>query len=389
MAVFECSVSQATSSPLSPPTACRRGLRRLASRSLPTASEAYVAAADPSGGSPDTLRVFNPATGVEIDSVAVGAAVGALPTAIAVHPSGDLVFVSNKNGNSVSVYNRVTRAVVSTVPTGGSLPTGIAYSPDGLRVYVANSGHQQHHHPRRQQRGSGCPARHSASRSAPLAIAINASGTTAYVSQLTTPASVTEVGGMRTLTVNRGGTGIGSVRSTPVGIDCGTSCQAQFALGTSIALSATSQSGSNFAGWSGANCGSNVTLNDSMTCTATFNSNTPPPSQQQPPQRWVLHRHRGVRQRHGARGAGAARVPRPLADDQCAWTRVCRVLLPQFAARCRADPRARWCSRGGARCAFRRSCGRSSIRWPRISLAAFCLMLGIGSANEVDSPPAA
>jgi YVTN family beta-propeller protein len=237
-----------------------------------------VAAADPSGGGSDTLRVFDPATGVEIDSDPVGA----MPTAIAVHPGGDLVLVSNKNGHSVSLYNRVTRAIVSTGLTGGSLPTGIAYSPDGLRVYVANSGSSNISilDGTSAAAVAGSPLGVAAG---PLAIAINASGTTAYVSQLNT-ARVTEVGGMRTLTVNRGGTGIGSVRSTPVGIDCGTSCQAQFVLNTSISLSATAQSGSTFVGWSGAGCGTNVTLNDSMTCTAIFNSDTPPPSQQQPPE---------------------------------------------------------------------------------------------------------
>ena len=56
-----------------------------------------------------------------------------------------------------------------------------------------------------------------------------------------------ELGGMRTLTVNRAGTGIGSVRSTPAGIDCGTSCQAQFVLGTNVSLTAIAESGSSFA----------------------------------------------------------------------------------------------------------------------------------------------
>jgi hypothetical protein len=88
---------------------------------------------------------------------------------------------------------------------------------------------------------------------------------------------------MCTLTVNRSGTGIGTVRSTPAGIDCGTSCQAQFVFGTMVTLSATAASGSSFIGWSGPGCGGgSVTLNSNtgITCTAQFNSNTPPPSQQ-------------------------------------------------------------------------------------------------------------
>jgi hypothetical protein len=41
------------------------------------------------------------------------------------------------------------------------------------------------------------------------------------------------------------------------------------------------QSGSAFAGWSGAGCSAFVQVNADMTCTATFNSTSPPPSQQQ------------------------------------------------------------------------------------------------------------
>ena len=66
-------------------------------------------------------------------------AVGDAATAIAVHPGGDLVFVTNKTADTVSVYDRGTQAVANTV-TVGAQPTGIAYSPDGARVYVANSG---------------------------------------------------------------------------------------------------------------------------------------------------------------------------------------------------------------------------------------------------------
>jgi YVTN family beta-propeller protein len=240
----------------------------------PDGTQAHVAAADPVGAD-DSLRAFDPASGALIDSDLVGD----LPTAVAVDPSGSLVFVSNRNGNSVSIYNRVTQAVVGSPITVGTAPTGIAISPDGARVYVANSGSSSVSvlDGTSGAAVSGSPLVVAAG---PLAIAMNASGTTAYVGQLNS-ARVTEVGGMRTLTVNRAGTGIGSVRSTPAGIDCGTSCQAQFVVGTVVSLSASAASGSSFAGWSGAGCGGSVTLNASTTCTAFFNSNSPPPSQQQ------------------------------------------------------------------------------------------------------------
>jgi hypothetical protein len=97
-------------------------------------------------------------------------------------------------------------------------------------------------------------------------------------------AVVVEIGGMRTLTIARGGSGIGTVRSDLPGIDCGTQCQAQYPLGTSVTLTALPGSNSLFSGWSGdAGCGSVVTLNSKLDCIATFTSNSPPPSQSSPP----------------------------------------------------------------------------------------------------------
>jgi List-Bact-rpt repeat protein len=77
-----------------------------------------------------------------------------------------------------------------------------------------------------------------------------------------------------TLTVNRAGSGAGSVTSSPTGINCGTACSASFLSGTSVTLTATASSGSIFAGWSGACSGTgscNVALNANTSVTATFN----------------------------------------------------------------------------------------------------------------------
>jgi hypothetical protein len=161
----------------------------------------------------------------------------------------------------------------------GTKPTGIAVTPDGARVYVVNQGDDTLSE-LDGATGLAIGTPFALGSGAPLAIAINPSGTAAYVTLLTTN-SVVELGGMRTLTVNRAGTGIGSVTSSPVGINCGTLCQAQFPVGSQVTLNATAESGSFFAGWTGLGCSSFVTLNDNMTCTATFNSSTPPPSQQQ------------------------------------------------------------------------------------------------------------
>ena len=87
---------------------------------------------------------------------------------------------------------------------------------------------------------------------------------------------VTFGGGTTTynLGVTKGGTGSGTVTSSPGGISCGTACSASFASGTSVTLTATPAAGSTFAGWSGACSGTAATCTVSMTAarsvTATF-----------------------------------------------------------------------------------------------------------------------
>jgi YVTN family beta-propeller protein len=243
----------------------------------PDGTLAYVAGANTASLGGDVLRVVTLATGNVSDFPA-----GAMPTGIAVSPNGMLIFVTNNGGNTVGIYNRGS-GFVGTSPVTFSSPTGIAFGPDGLQLYVAN-------------RGSGTVSVLDSSNGAgigtpitvsqgPVAIAINPQGTTGYVSHVTT-GTVVEIGGMRTLNVSLSGTGIGRVVSNPVGIDCGTACQAQFALNTSVTLTPLADSRSFFSRWIGdPDCSDGtVTLDQSAgtvrNCVAVFTSGTPPPSQQ-------------------------------------------------------------------------------------------------------------
>ena len=84
----------------------------------------------------------------------------------------------------------------------------------------------------------------------------------------------------QTLTVNKSGSGAGTVTSSPGGINCGTGCTTQnasFANNTSVTLTAAAASGSTFAGWSGACTGTGgctVAMSQARTVTATFNTTT-------------------------------------------------------------------------------------------------------------------
>jgi hypothetical protein len=77
------------------------------------------------------------------------------------------------------------------------------------------------------------------------------------------------------LTVSKAGAGAGVVNSDPAGIDCGNQCDAEFSAGTTVNLTVTPNTGSTFAGWSGACTGTNacaVTMGAARHVIATFNA---------------------------------------------------------------------------------------------------------------------
>jgi hypothetical protein len=82
-----------------------------------------------------------------------------------------------------------------------------------------------------------------------------------------------------TLTVNKIGTGSGTITSSPSGITCGGDCTESYASGTSITLTAAFDLGSGFDQWTGVSCTNGnqnlsctFTLNSSITVTAAFDS---------------------------------------------------------------------------------------------------------------------
>ncbi|MDP1636871.1 MAG: hypothetical protein Q8L62_02070 [Candidatus Nitrotoga sp.] len=66
------------------------------------------------------------------------------------------------------------------------------------------------------------------------------------------------------LSVSKLSNGTGTVISSPVGINCGTKCNAPFSQGANVTLTATPASGSVFSGWGGACSGTNATCSVAM-----------------------------------------------------------------------------------------------------------------------------
>jgi hypothetical protein len=75
----------------------------------------------------------------------------------------------------------------------------------------------------------------------------------------------------RTLAIQIGGTGSGTVTSGTDGIDCPSDCVAGFAPNTTVTLTPTADPGSTFEGFAEAGCGTSVVMSTNRTCTATFN----------------------------------------------------------------------------------------------------------------------
>jgi PKD repeat protein len=81
------------------------------------------------------------------------------------------------------------------------------------------------------------------------------------------------------MTINRGGTGTGTVTSADGKINCGTTCTQAFPFNSAVSLTPTAAVGSTFLSWSGAECGNVVIMSTDRYCTAIFNqidANKPP-----------------------------------------------------------------------------------------------------------------
>jgi Fe-S cluster biogenesis protein NfuA len=115
------------------------------------------------------------------------------------------------------------------------------------------------------------------------------------------------------LTVSKTGTGAGTVTSTPAGISCGSTCEAEFEEGKEVELTAAPDEGSEFVKWSGACKGAGsckVTMSAAQSVTAVFKA---------------LPTARLLIQKSGT-GAGRVRSAPPISAIDCGS--ICEAKLP-------------------------------------------------------------
>ena len=82
------------------------------------------------------------------------------------------------------------------------------------------------------------------------------------------------------LSVSKTGTGSGKITSSPAGISCGVSCEAEYEEGTEVTLSPAPATGDEFLEWAGACTGSGackVTMSSAKSVSARFEPEPPPP----------------------------------------------------------------------------------------------------------------
>jgi YVTN family beta-propeller protein len=228
---------------------------------------------DPAGVQSDFVAVLDPLTGL-VTGATIPLGLEASPVAITFSQDGTRAYVSNHGLGTVAVIDPLNRSVVSTL-TGFQSPTGLALAPDGQTLLVASEAddHVTFIDLSTQERRVVPVVLPGVTRTGPVAVAVSPEGSQAYVA-LGASNAIVELGNSAALTIRVAGQGIGTVTSSPPGVQCGTACRARFAIGTRVALSVQPGFGSQFGGWSGSGCGSgSVTLaRPGVTCTASFDN---------------------------------------------------------------------------------------------------------------------
>jgi uncharacterized repeat protein (TIGR02543 family) len=140
---------------------------------------------------------------------------------------------------------------------------------------------------------------------------------TTTVKRAKTIKALFKLSGQRTLSVQKAGSGRGTVKGKAAAINCGPTCSSQIAAGKKVTLSARPAQGSTFVGWSGACTGTKtckVAMTEARSVTATFSGG----SAAAPPSSCVVPRLKGKSPRKARAALAAAhcalgKVRRPKA----------------------------------------------------------------------------
>ena len=231
----------------------------------PDNRHAYIALS----GSVNQVRVYDLLAGIELSPIDIGES----PIAIAVTPDASRIFVTNGPADTVHSYD-FNSGLTQVFDLGPAVyPNALAITPDGARVLVANDSNSIY-----VIDIASSVVISVAVGDASSGIAISRDGRRAYA---TLPRSnrLVEIGNQRTLRISKQGGGLGTVRTQPDAINCGTECSATFAVGTQVVLRPGIPTGFRFDGWGGdSDCqDGRVSMTANRYCVASF-SKIPAPS---------------------------------------------------------------------------------------------------------------
>lgn len=256
---------------------------------LPSGSSATLGIAGPGGF--NTTKTILTGTGINLSDVTVGAYTVTAPNVTV----GGTTYAPSAASQTVNVTFGATTTVgvtyaVSTTPTfvlsvtkAGTGTGTVSSSPAGIACGATCTANFNQN---ANVTLTAAPA--AGSSFASWSGACSGSATTCTVTMTaaksaTATFNTVPTGGTNfALSVTKTGTGTGAVSSNPGGINCGATCTANFASGSSVSLTATADPVSSFTGWSGACSGTgacSVTMDAAKSVSATFTSSgvTPPP----------------------------------------------------------------------------------------------------------------
>ncbi|HVO63877.1 MAG TPA: Ig-like domain-containing protein [Terriglobales bacterium] len=154
-----------------------------------------------------------------------------------------------------------TKDITSIVTWATNVPDTVSVSQTGLVTAINICGSGQvtataYSNPSNHAAGSAIRG------SADVAILLNGSSNCSQLANLTV-----QIG-------TSGGSASGSVTSSPTGINCpNTTCSANFAVGTTVTLTASPNSGSSFNHWDGCDAPSGITCTMNMNAAKTVTAN--------------------------------------------------------------------------------------------------------------------
>ena len=231
----------------------------------PDNRHAYIAVS----GSVNEVQVYDLVDGIVLPPLRIGDS----PVAIAVTPDASRIYVTNAPANTVHAHDLAT-GVTRVFDLGpGIAPNALAITADGAKVFIANDSNSIYV----LDDASGVVISVAVG-GASSGVAISRDGRRAYVA-LPQQNRLVEIGNQRTLRISKQGGGIGTVRTQPDAISCGTGCSATFDLGTLVALKYSVPNGFEFKGWLGdSDCqDGRVSMTSNRYCIANFRKIPPPP----------------------------------------------------------------------------------------------------------------